>query len=201
MTHGIHGDQEYPSYKQFNFKNTQLILPALKINNDTVIYVLNVMGGQPYTLKNHAKDLIHGILDIYDINSIDTIITAEGKSIPLTYEVASQLDLPYVVLRKCKKDYMTGNSLSATVKTFTTGETQALYLDNKDLKYITNKNILFVDDVISTGSTLRAAIKIAELAGGKIEICAAMATEGGYTPEILYYAMCDLPVIKLNRDK
>lgn len=201
MTHGIHGDQEYPSYKQFSFKNTQLLLPALKINDDTVIYVLNVMGGQPYALKNHAKDLIHGLLDVYDINTINTIITAEGKSIPLAYEVASILDLPYVVLRKCKKDYMIGNLLSATVKTPTTGEIQALYLDNKDLNYIINKNLLFIDDVISTGSTLRAAIKIAELAGGKIGVCGAMATEGGYVPEIPYYAMCDLPIIKLNKVK
>jgi adenine phosphoribosyltransferase len=200
MTHGLHGDQlEYPSLKQFSFGYTELLLPALKINEDTVIYVLNIMGGQPYALQNHAKDLIEGLSNTYTLNKIDTIITAEGKSIPLAYEVARQLDLPYVVLRKCQKDYMVGNLLSAPVKTFTTGEVQALYLDNKDLPYVVNKNLLFIDDVISTGSTLKATEKIVNMAGGKLEICGAMATEGGYTPEIPHYVMCDLPVIKLNR--
>jgi adenine phosphoribosyltransferase len=201
MTHGLHGDQEYSTLRQFSFGYTELLLPAMKINDDTVIYVLNIMGGQPYALRNHAKDLIHGLLNVYNLNQIDTIITAEGKSIPLAYEVASQLDLPYIVLRKCAKDYMVGKLLSAVVRTPTTGGEQTLYLDNKDINYIVNKQLLFVDDVVSTGSTLKACEKIVEVVGGRIVLCGAMATEGGYQIEIPHYVMCDLPIIKLNRGK
>lgn len=199
MTHGLHGDQEYSTLKQFSFGYTELLLPAMKINDNTVIYVLNIMGGQPYVLRNHAKDLIHGLLNVYNLRKIDTIITAEGKSIPLAYEVASQLDLPYLVLRKHAKDYMIGKLLSATVKTPTTEKEQSLYLDNKDIGYIVNKQLLFIDDVVSTGSTLKACEKIVNMVGGRIVLCGAMATEGGYKIELPHYVMCDLPVIKLNR--
>jgi adenine/guanine phosphoribosyltransferase-like PRPP-binding protein len=199
MTHGLHGNEQYLAFKQFSFGRMELLLPALKINDDTIIYVLNIMGGHPYHLKTHAEDLIDGFSNIYNIASVNTIITPEGKSIPLAYEVANQLNFPYVVLRKCQKDYMKGKSLSAPIKTFTSGEIQALYLDNKDLNYIVNKNLLFVDDVISTGSTLRACERIVDMAGGKVLGCMAMATEGGYTPDIPHYVLCDLPIIKLDR--
>lgn len=206
MTHGIHSPytlpKEYEDYKEFQFGSSKITLPALKINDYTVIYVLNIMGGNPDFITVFATDLVYGLdtdKKMRDIFPIDGFISAEGKSIPLVYEIAAQEKMPYVILRKTCKPYMGSKVLSTKVKSITTPDEQELYLDNKDVKWITKKRLVFVDDVISSGATLNACMKIADLAGGQIVGCLAMATEGGHIPILPTYFLCDLPVIKINK--
>jgi len=204
MTHGASApyvlSKEYEKTKVFQFGTTKITLPALKINDNTVIYVLNIMGGIPDYIPIFASNLLYGLDTeriIHDVTPIDGFISAEGKSIPLVYEMASQEEVPYVILRKTCKPYMGEKVLSVKVKSTTTPDEQELYLDNKDLKWIANKRLIFVDDVITTGATLRASEKIADMAGGKIVGCMAMAVEGDYNPSIPSYFLCRLPIIKL----
>mgnify|MGYP001459828836 FL=1 len=53
-----------------------------------------------------------------------------------------------------------------------------MYLDEKDIELINGKNVIMVDDVISTGSTLQGMRMIIEKAGGSICATAAVFTEG-----------------------
>jgi adenine/guanine phosphoribosyltransferase-like PRPP-binding protein len=206
MTHGIHSPytlpDEYEAYKEFQFGSTKLTLPALKINDYTVIYVLNIMGGRPEFITLFATDLLWGLetdRNMRNIVPVDGFISVEGKSIPLVYEIASQAEMPYVILRKTCKPYMGNKVLSTKVKSMTTPDEQELYLDNKDVKWIIHKRLVFVDDVISTGATLDACTKIVDLVGGQIVGCLAMAIEGGHTPTLPIYSLCNLPVIKINK--
>lgn len=107
----------------------------------------------------------------------DVILTAESKGIPLAYEMARQLGIPYVVARKSVKLYMT-NPLSVTVKSITTAAEQTLFLSEEKARLINGKRVLIVDDVISTGESLRALEKLAESAGGSIVCRAAVLAEG-----------------------
>jgi len=212
MTHGapapyyIVGHDNLPEYlpyevtKEFVFGDKVLTLPALKINKDTVIYVLNIMGGQPEDIQWYAENLSNGFYRTYKID-YDGFISAEGKSIPLVYEIAFQETLPYTILRKSCKPYMGEKVLSARVKSTTTPDQQELYLDNKDLVNILNKRLMFVDDVITTGATLNACEKIVSMAGGKIVGVVAMALEGSYEPSIPTYFLCRLPIIKLSLEQ
>ena len=193
--------EEYEKLKTFRFGTTSIVLPALKVNEDTVIYVLNIMGGNPAYIVIFATELLYALdtdESMKHIGKFDGFISAEGKSIHLVYEIASQAELPYTILRKIHKPYMGKNVLSAKVKTITTGEEQ-LYLDNRDLGRVVDKRLIFVDDVISSGATLNATKKIVELAGGEIVGCLAMALEGDYEPTLPTYALGKLPVIKLNK--
>jgi adenine phosphoribosyltransferase len=206
MTHGIHSPytlpNEYEDYKDFQFGSTKITLPALKIDDYTVIYVLNIMGGNPDFISIFANDLLYGLdtdKKMRGVMPIDGFISAEGKSIPLVYETACQAEMPYVILRKTCKPYMGNKVLSTKVKSVTTPDEQELYLDNKDVKWIINKRLVFVDDVISSGATLDACRKIVDLVGGQIVGCLAMATEGGYIPTLPTYSLCNLPIIKLNK--
>jgi pilus retraction protein PilT len=61
----------------------------------------------------------------------DVLVTAESKSIPLAYELADQLGIPYIVLRKQYRSYM-GDALEVETVSITTGHPQTLYLDEKD---------------------------------------------------------------------
>lgn len=107
----------------------------------------------------------------------DYIITAESKGIALAFEMARQCERNYVVARKSVKLYMK-NPISVQVKSISTDNVQTLYLDERDADAIKGKRVLIVDDIISTGESLDALMKLTEAAGGEIVGCAAVLAEG-----------------------
>jgi len=106
-----------------------------------------------------------------------TLVTAEAKSIPLAHALSVATGKPYVILRKAYKPYM-GDAIQSETLSITTGEPQTLYLDEKDKSLIMDKNVIIIDDVISTGSTLQAMRMILTKAGGEVAAEAAILTEG-----------------------
>lgn len=123
----------------------------------------------------------------------DLLITAEAKSIPLAYQLALHMQLPYIVLRKAYKPYM-GSALETETLSITTGKTQKLYMDEKDITLVANRRVALIDDVISTGSTVKAMEQLVSLAKGQVVVEAAIFTEGeaGKTDPIV--ALGHLPV-------
>ena len=108
----------------------------------------------------------------------DYIITAEAKGIPLGHEMARQTGAEkYFLARKAPKLYMTG-VFESTVKSITTAKEQTLYLDTADAALMKGKRILIVDDVISTGESLKALEVLVEKAGGIVAGRMAILAEG-----------------------
>ena len=108
----------------------------------------------------------------------DVLITAESKGIPLICEMARLLgNERYVLARKGAKLYMK-NVFSAEVRSITTDHKQTLYLDGGDADYMRGKRVVIVDDVISTGESLRALEALVEKAGGNIVGRMAILAEG-----------------------
>ena len=102
----------------------------------------------------------------------DYLISAEAKGIPLVHEMARLAgNQKYFLARKAPKLYMTG-VFEVTVRSITTAKEQKLYLDTADAELMKGKRILIVDDVISTGESLRAIEELIARAGG--EICGRM---------------------------
>ena len=98
----------------------------------------------------------------------EAILTAEAKGIPLAESIARHLGMPYyVVARKNMKAYMK-NPLWVEVESITTEGKQRLCLMDSDIERIRGKKVLLVDDVISTGESIRALEKLAEKAGGEV---------------------------------
>jgi len=108
----------------------------------------------------------------------DVMITSESKGIPLLYEMARQAgENKYIVARKMEKLYMK-DVFSCEVNSITTAKKQTLYLDGEDAKLMKGKRVLIVDDVISTGESLRAIETLVEHAGGNIVGKMAILAEG-----------------------
>ncbi|MDL2287837.1 adenine phosphoribosyltransferase [Oscillospiraceae bacterium OttesenSCG-928-F05] len=108
----------------------------------------------------------------------DIIITAESKGIPLVYEMARQSgENAYIVARKAEKLYMK-NVFSTTVKSITTSQVQTLFIDGEDMERMRGKRVLLIDDVISTGESLKALEKLVTEAGGEIAAKMAILAEG-----------------------
>ncbi len=98
----------------------------------------------------------------------DYLITAEAKGIPLIHEMARIAhDQKYMLARKAPKLYMTG-VFEVEVNSITTAKKQTLYLDTADAEMMRGKRILIVDDVISTGESLKAIETLVERAGGNV---------------------------------
>jgi len=147
-------------------------LTLFEIKPGLRIAILNILGDIEL-VQACARELAKKLKN----TPCDILVTAETKSIPLAYALAVEMKKPYVVFRKSYKPYM-GNALRTETLSITTGEPQTLILDEKDLALIKDKNIVIVDDVISTGSTLQGMRLLTDKAGGHISAEAAIFTEG-----------------------
>ena len=107
----------------------------------------------------------------------DLILTPEAKSIPLAYEMARQSGKPYIVARKGMKLYMT-DPIEVAVKTITTASVQHLFISSEEADRIMGKRILIVDDVISTGESLKAVEALIAKSGGTVAGKVAVLAEG-----------------------
>ena len=103
----------------------------------------------------------------------DYMVAPEAKAIPLIHEMARQSGRnTYMLARKNAKLYMNG-VFSVEVRSITTDAVQKLYMDGEDAAKMKGKRILVIDDVISTGESLRALEQLVTEAGGII--CGRMA--------------------------
>ena len=146
-------------------------LPIIKLSYDLSIARFVILGDTEIVRKTApiiAKKL----------PEVDFIVTAEAKGIPLAYEISRVLNLnEYVVARKSVKAYME-EPIEVEVNSITTTNSQKLYLNNQDAKKIKGKRVALVDDVISTGQSLKALERLVEKAGGKVLAKAAILAEG-----------------------
>lgn len=141
-------------------------LPICPVNENLYIAGFVIFGDQELTVAC-ARELLKRAPEY------DYIITAEAKGIPLAHEMARQHgDAKYILARKGPKLYMR-DIFSVCVNSITTAKEQKLYLDGADAALMKGKKILVVDDVISTGESLKALEALIEKAGG--EICGRMA--------------------------
>jgi len=142
------------------------IKPGLKIA------ILNILGDTEL-VQACAKELAARLENV----DYDVLVTAEAKSIPLAHALSVETKKPYVILRKAYKPYM-GDALKAETLSITTGQPQVLILDEKDVETMKGKEVVILDDVISTGSTLQGMRMILNKAGSKVVAEAAIFTEG-----------------------
>ena len=156
-------------------------LPLCRVNDDLYIGAFVIFGDAPLTVACAAELLKKA-------PEYDYLITAEAKGIPLAHEMARQHgDADYFIARKHTKLYMT-SVFESTVRSITTDAEQHLYLDGKDAEKMRGKRILIVDDVISTGESLRAIEALVEKAGGIICGRMAILAEGNAQerPDLIY---------------
>ena len=148
-------------------------LPLCKVADNFYIGAFILFGDAELTVAC-AEHLLKRI----PADSYDYMLTAEAKSIPLIHEMARQSGAKrYFVARKGTKVYMT-DPIHVCVHSITTQRQQELYLGAEDCELIRGKRILVVDDVISTGDSLKAMEELVAQAGGTVVGRAAVLAEG-----------------------
>ncbi len=164
-------------------------LPLFEVSPGVRIAVCNILGDMELTRAAGAE-----LASRLAATRPDVVVTAETKSVPLAHEIATHLAIPYVVLRKSYKSYM-GDALTTDTLSITTGAPQTLYLDEKDRPRLDGRRVAIVDDVVSTGSTLRAMRNLVQRAGGTVVGEGVIFTEGDAHWDGIV-ALGHLPVLK-----
>ena len=167
------------------------LLPICKISDDLSIAAFVLFGDVEMTVAAAT-----GLLKVAPAH--DIIITAEAKGIPLVHEMARQnSESNYIVARKVVKLYMK-DVFSVELQSITTQKKQTLHIDSEEAAQMNGKRVLIVDDVISTGESLRAVEKLVKEAGGIIVGKMAILAEGDakYRDDIIYLQVLPL----LNAD-
>lgn len=156
-------------------------LPLCKVSDELYIAAFVIFGDVELTVASAAELL--KIAPPHDI-----MITAESKGIPLLFEMARQSgENKYLIARKTPKLYMK-NVVSTEVTSITTAKKQELFIDSSDVDLMKGKRVLIIDDVISTGESLRAVEKLVKQAGGHVAGKMAILAEGDakYRDDIKY---------------
>ncbi|MFO7632885.1 MAG: phosphoribosyltransferase family protein [Caldilinea sp.] len=151
--------------------NIQRKLPIFEVAPGVKIAIFNMLGDTE--VVETAATVLASRLPA----DADVLVVPEVKAIPLAHALSAQSGLPYVVVRKVRKPYMV-NCLETEVLSITTGAPQTLFVDGKDAHLIRGKRVALVDDVISTGSTLRGLRQLMNLADATVVAEMAVFTEG-----------------------
>ena len=178
-------------YYKMNIAGLERELPICPLNDKLMIAGF-VIFGDPEITTACAGALLKKAPEY------DYMISAEAKGIPLVHEMARLAgNQKYFLARKAPKLYMTG-VFGVEVRSITTDAVQHLYLDKADAEMIKGKKILIVDDVISTGESLRAIEELVHQAGG--EVCGKMAilAEGDATERNDLIYLEKLPLFNAN---
>ncbi|MFC1727675.1 phosphoribosyltransferase family protein [Patescibacteria group bacterium] len=181
-------------YFQVVINGLQRDLPLFEVAPGVKIAIFNILGDTEVVEKS-AEALADKLPAAAEI-----LVTPEVKSIPLAFELSKIMKIPYIVTRKIKKPYMV-NSLNQKVVSITTGKPQTIWLDGKDRTTLKGKKVILVDDVVSTGSTLKGLRKLMEKAEAKVVAEAAVFTEGDPEKWSQVISLGNLPVFEEEPDE
>ena len=145
-------------------------LTICKVNDHMDIAAFIMLGDAELTVAA-AAELLKKCPDF------DILLTAEAKGIPLAHEMSRQSGKPYICARKGVKLYMP-DPVVVEDQSITTAGKQKLVIDRKELEKMNGKRVLVVDDVISTGGSLKAMEALVQEAGGVVTGKVAVLAEG-----------------------
>ncbi len=136
----------------------------------------------------------------------DVIATAATLGIPVAMAVAGALGhRQIVVLQKTDKIHL-ADALVEPLSSITTDGEQVLRLDRARLPLVAGKRVAFVDDVISTGGSVAAALRLLRAGGGDVVAIGALLAEGtGWRSRLgadadLVTALGAIPVFRIGAD-
>jgi len=156
-------------------------LPVVSLNENLALALLiTVDMGIAFMAK--AGEELANVLAPYDVDIVATVAT---MGIPLAVEVTRHLGLDqYVTLHKTPKIHL-ADAFSEPVRSITTDAEQRLLFDRARLGDVEGKRVAIVDDVISTGASTGATLRLLRGIGAEIVVIGTLVTEASLWRESL----------------
>jgi adenine phosphoribosyltransferase len=115
----------------------------------------------------------------------EIIVSVATMGIPLAIEASRSLGLDdYVILHKTPKIHL-GETWAEPVQSITTDQTQRLRMDPARVPAVKGRRVAVVDDVISTGASTLAALRLVRRIGADPVVIGTLMTEGSGWREAL----------------
>ena len=168
-------------------------LPLIPISPKTKIASFNLLGDTELTEKvatNLAKKLKK--------YTFDFLVGPEVKVVPLIHELSRRLGhRKYVICRKSVKPYMISPVVLKPLSYFPK-HVRPLVIDGADKELLTGKKVVIVDDVVSTGVTLRMIRHLMEKVGAEVVACVAIIRQGEKQFDEIenFIYLSELPIFK-----
>lgn len=152
-----------------NLKETMKNAPIMR--RGTYNYFVHpISDGVPVVKPELLREVTACIVKNADLD-VDKIVTIEAMGLPLGAALSTITDIPFIIIRK-KKYELPGEIAVHQTTGYSKGE---LYLNGINK----GDRVLIVDDVISTGGTMKAVIKALEQAGAVIQDIVVVIERGG----------------------
>ncbi|BAI60472.1 adenine phosphoribosyltransferase [Methanocella paludicola SANAE] len=142
-----------------NLRETMRTAPIVR--RGTYNYFIHpISDGVPVVKPELLREVIACMVKNADLD-VDKIVTIEAMGLPLGAALSTMTDIPFIIIRKRKYE-LPGEIAVHQTTGYSRGE---LYLNGINK----GDRVLIIDDVISTGGTMKAVIKALEKAGAVIK--------------------------------
>lgn len=151
-------------------------LPIKAVSKNTKLASFNILGDRE--LVDAIANELHTHLISYEF---DIIVGPESKVVPLLHILSQKFNHPrYVVCRKSIKPHMVSPIVLEPQPHFPRHVKQ-LVIDGNDVDLIRGKNVAIVDDVVSTGVTMRMMKQLMKQVGAIPTVIATILKQGEET--------------------
>lgn len=149
-------------------------LPLVPINDTLAISLLMVIDEGVRFGERVGKALAERL----SVKKPEIVVGTATLGIPVAIEVSRHLGLDkYVILQKSPKIHL-GDALVEHVKSVTSSGSQRLLLDRRAVPLLAGKRVVVVDDVVATGSSLAATLRLVRQTGAEVVGIGVILTEG-----------------------
>ncbi|MCV3208677.1 phosphoribosyltransferase family protein [Mesorhizobium sp. YC-39] len=163
-----------PEFYQAEIAGEAISLPIIQLNDQRAIALLMVID-----MGVRFGDIVgEAIARHFEPLKPDIVVGSATLGIPIAIEVSRRLgNDQYVILQKSPKFHL-ADAMVEEVRSITTATPQRLLLDRRSITLLQGKRVLVVDDVVATGSSMAAAIRLVRRAGAEVLGAGVILTEG-----------------------
>jgi adenine phosphoribosyltransferase len=149
-------------------------LPLVPLSDDMTIALLICVDMGLHFAEVAGRELA----DLMRPESPEIVVSVATMGIPLAIEASRALGFDdYVILHKTPKIHL-GETWSEPVTSITTERAQRLRMDPARVSAVRGRRVAVVDDVISTGASTLAALRLVRRIGAEPVVIGTLMTEG-----------------------
>jgi adenine phosphoribosyltransferase len=177
-------------------------LPVVALSSQLALALLITVDMGVEFMRRAGEELAE-VLRPYDIDIVATVAT---MGIPVAIEVTRALGLDqYVILHKTPKIHL-ADAVSEPVRSITTDAQQRLLFDRARIHDVAHRRVAIVDDVISTGASTGAALRLLHSIDANVVAIGTLVTEASLWRDALgedaarVHALGSIPVFRPSGD-
>jgi adenine/guanine phosphoribosyltransferase-like PRPP-binding protein len=148
-------------------------LPLVRIAEDLSIALLITVDFGVAFAERAAQELAEQLREL----DVDIVASVATMGIPLAIEVSRALGLDdYLIFQKTPKIHL-ADAITEPVRSITTDSSQKLLFDRARVPAAAGRRVALVDDVVSTGASIRAALRLLRTVGAEPVAIGVLLTE------------------------